>query len=195
MEKRGMVWEGSGVVEEGMGFVMEFQRDEGTMTELWREYGISRPTGYALIERFQREGIAGLQDGSRAPLRHPNQTLAKIEEQILELRRARPSWGPKKLQAYLERKQPDIRWPALSTMGELLKREGLSVAPAKRRKTPPYTQPFGSIAGPNQTWCMDFKCWFRTRDGEPSDPFTLSDAYSRYLLGCQPADPSNTAQS
>ncbi len=189
-----MPWKASGVVEERMRFVMEFQRDEGTMTELCREYGISRPTGYALIERFQREGIAGLQDGSRAPLRHPNQTLAKIEEQILELRRARPSWGPKKLQAYLERKQPDIRWPALSTMGELLKREGLSVAPAKRRKTPPYTQPFGSIAGPNQTWCMDFKGWFRTRDGERIDPFTLSDAYSRYLLRCQAVDHSNTEQ-
>src|SRR5260370_11338805 len=142
-----MPWKASGVVEERMRFVMEFQRDEGTMTELCREYGISRPTGYALIERFQREGIAGLQDGSRAPLRHPNQTLAKIEEQILELRRARPRWGPKKLQAYLEREQPDLPRPALSTMGGLLKRQKVSVAPAKRHKTPPHTQPFWSNPG------------------------------------------------
>src|SRR5260370_10171831 len=147
-----MPWKASGVVEERMRFVMEFQRDEGTMTELCREYGISRPTGYALIERFQREGIAGLQDGSRAPLRHPNQTLAKIEEQILELRRARPRWGPKKVQAFLGRKQPGIRWPALSTVGGPLKREGLSVAPAKRRKTPPHTPPFCCLARANQTW-------------------------------------------
>src|SRR5260370_41420859 len=138
-----MPWKASGVVEERMRFVMEFQRDEGTMTELCREYGISRPTGYALIERFQREGIAGLQDGSRAPLRHPNQTLAKIEEQILELRRARPRWGPKKLQAYLEREKPDIPWPGLRTMGGLFKREGVRVAAAKRRQTPPHTQPLG----------------------------------------------------
>src|SRR5260370_17468405 len=82
----------------------------------------------------------------------------------------------------------------MSTMGEVLKREGLSVGRAKRRKTPPYTQPFGSIAGPNQTWCMDFKGWFRTRDGERIDPFTLSDAYSRYLLRCQAVDHSNTEQ-
>src|SRR5260370_5943128 len=102
MEKREMPWKASGVVEERMRFVMEFQRDEGTMTELCREYGISRPTGYALIERFQREGIAGLQDGSRAPLRHPNQTLANIEEQILELRRVRAGWEPAEERATVE---------------------------------------------------------------------------------------------
>src|SRR5260370_40378047 len=144
-----MPWKASGVVEERMRFVMEFQRDEGTMTELCREYGISRPTGYALIERFQREGIAGLQDGSRAPLRHPNQTLAKIEEQILELRRARPRWGPKKLQAFLEGKKPGIPWPAPSTMGGMLKREGVRGAPRKRRKSPPSTQPLWRLPGPH----------------------------------------------
>jgi len=175
-----------------MRFVVAFQSGEWTMTELCRQYGITRPTGYALIERFQQEGMGGLQDRSRAPLRHPNQMLAEIEEQILELRRARPSWGPKKLQAYLKQKKPGPRWPAQSTIGELLQREGLNVARRKRRKTPPYTQPFVSIEGPNQAWCMDFKGWFRTRDGERIDPFTLSDAHSRYLLRCQAVDKSNT---
>jgi hypothetical protein len=39
--------------------------------------------------------------------------------------------------------------------------------------------------GPNAVWCCDFKGWFRTGDGVRCDPFTLSDAYSRYLLRCQ----------
>src|SRR5260370_9001402 len=50
------------------------------------------------------------------------------------------------------------------------------------------------MVGPNQTWCMDFKGWFRRRDGERMDPFTRSDAYSRYLLRCQAVDHSNTEQ-
>jgi putative transposase len=189
-----MPWRASSVVNERMRFVVEFQTGDWTMTELCRQYGISRPTGYALRERFEREGIAGLQDRSRAALRHPNQMRVEIEEQILELRRAHPSWGPKKLRAYLQQKRPGTRWPAQSTIGELLQREGLSVTRAKRRKVPPYSQPFGSIAGPNQTWCMDFKGWFRTGDGERIDPFTLTDAYSRYLLRCQAVDKSNTEQ-
>src|SRR5260370_21829169 len=110
-----MPWKASGVVEERMRFVMEFQRDEGTMTELCREYGISRPTGYALIERFQREGIAGLQNGSRAPMPHPNQTLANIEAQILELLRPRPSWGAQAHPAYTSTATVAIRFAALVT--------------------------------------------------------------------------------
>ena len=57
------------------------------MTELCRAYGISRPTGYEVAAVWQA-GRAGLEDRSRAPARHPNQTPAEIEEQVLELRRA-----------------------------------------------------------------------------------------------------------
>ena len=189
-----MPWKASGVVEERMRFVMEYQSGRWTMSELCRAYGVSRPTGYALLERFQREGPAGLEDHSRAPWRHPNQTLAKIEEQILQLRRKRPSWGPKKLQVYLRQKRPRTLWPSQSTMGELLSREGLTVPRRKRRKAPPYTEPFVNIDGPNQTWCIDFKGWFPTGDGERIDPFTATDAYSRYLLRCQAVDKANTEQ-
>jgi transposase InsO family protein len=41
------------------------------------------------------------------------------------------------------------------------------------------------VAAANDVWCTDFKGWFRTGDGRRCDPFTLSDAHSRYLLRCQ----------
>jgi transposase InsO family protein len=189
-----MPWKETSVVEERMRFVMDYQSGEWTMAELCRNYGISRPTGYSFIDRFEREGIAGLQDRSRAPGWHPNQIAREIEEQILQLRRERPRWGPKKLQAHLRKKQPQTAWPALSTIGDLLHREGLTVPPPKRRRIPPYTEAFVAIEGSNQTWCMDFKGWFRTGDGERIDPFTMSDAYSRYLLCCQAVDKADTEQ-
>ncbi len=104
---------------------------------------------------------------------------------VLELRRAHMSWGPRKLKCVLERNEPGRKWPAASTIGSLLKREGIAVARKKRRRTAPYREPLGHADGANRVWCADFKGWFRTWDGERIDPLTITDAHSRYLLRCQ----------
>src|SRR5271157_4433704 len=122
-----MPWKVSGVVEQRQRFLREYETGEWTMTELCRAYEISRPTGYALWHRYGNEGEAGLEERSRAPARHPNQTPAAIEEQVLERRRAHMRWGPRKLKACLERKPSHENWPAASTIGELLQREGLVI--------------------------------------------------------------------
>ncbi len=67
----------------------------------------------------------------------------------------------------------------------MLKRNHLSFPRQRRRKGPPYEQPFLGCDGPNAVWSADFKGWFTTGDGRRCDPFTLSDNYSRYLLRCQ----------
>ena len=175
-------------------FVEEYESGLVTMAELCRIYEISRETGYKWVKRYQQLGWEGLQDLSRAPQRHPNQTAAELEERILDLRRKHPRWGPCKLQGYLCEKYHQKKWPVASTMGELLKREGLIIPRKVRRKTPAYTQPFADAQEPNQVWCMDFKGWFRTGDGERIDPFTLSDACSRYLLRCQVVEKTDTKQ-
>ena len=189
-----MPWKESAVLDEKVRFVLDHQKGLWTMTELCQRYGISRESGYENVRRFRQAGLVGLLERSRAAVHHPNQTAPEIIEQVLALRRQRPSWGPKKLRGYLERKCPQRTWPARSTIGDWLKAEGLVVPRRKRRKTPPYTQPFVSLDGPNQVWCADFKGWFRTRNGERIDPLTMSDAYSRYLLRCQAVDRADTAQ-
>jgi len=185
-----MPWKVSGVVEERTGFIRDYERGLWTMTELCRHYGIARKTGYKMLARWQAQGLEGLKELSRAPRRHPNQTPVEIEERVLELRRAHMRWGPRKLRELLRR--AGMATPAASTIGELLKREGLVVERRKRRKTPPYTQPFASAAGPNQVWCADFKGWFRTGDGQRIDPLTITDAHSRYLLRCQATEKADT---
>jgi transposase InsO family protein len=67
-------------------------------------------------------------------------------------------------------------------VGDLFKKRGLIRARHRRARLPPRTQPFESIAAPNDTWCTDFKGEFRVGDGETCYPLTITDAFSRYLI-------------
>lgn len=180
-----MPWKVTDVLEQRSRFVLEYESGEWTMAELCRDYGVSRETGYKWVARYQAGGIRSLEDLRRAPKRHPNQTPAEVEQYILAERREHPHWGARKLRAYLEARQSERSWPAASTIGDLLKREGLVAPRRKRGKTPPYTQPFQAADESNQVWCGDFKGWFLTGDGERIDPLTISDAHARFLIRCQ----------
>jgi transposase InsO family protein len=152
---------------------------------LCREYGISRPTGYRWINRYNETGPEGLVDRSRRPHGCSHTTVEPIENAILLLRAKHPSWGARKLKARLEMLQPDVVWPAASTFGNILSRAGLTSPQKKRKRTTPCSEPFSLVTGPNQLWCMDFKGYFSTGDGKRCDPFTITDAHSRYLIRCQ----------
>lgn len=168
-----------------MKFIVELGQGEEDMAELCRRFGISRPTGYKWQARYQQQGPAGLLDLGRAPKQHPNAISSEVEEKILQLRMRHPRWGPRKLRAWWQQREPQPSWPVASTIGALLKRRGLAVPRRKRRRTPPYTAPFVAAQDCNLVWCADLKGWFRTGDGQRCDPLTISDAFSRYLLRCQ----------
>src|SRR3954471_6345370 len=179
-----MAW-GSTVEEEKLRFIAEWLKGELPMSTLCESFGVSRDTGYRLVRRYEAEGVTGLQPRSRAPHRPGRWMPAAIAAAIIGLRRERPFWGPKKLRALLMRREPEIVWPAASTIGDLLRREGLSAPRRRRRAAVPLTRPFLPVTAPNDLWCIDFKGWFRTGDGTRCDPLTISDAFSRYLLGLQ----------
>ncbi len=181
-------------MEEKLRFVFEYELDERSMTELCQRYEIARETGYVWLRRYRQAGAAGLIEHSRATHRHGNQTPEDLEQLVLELRQAHMRWGPRKLKRVLERDQPGRVWPATSTIGALLKREGLVVARKKRWHTAPYTAPLAHANEANRVWCADFKGWFRTADGQRIDPLTISDAHSRYLLRCQAVEKTDTAR-
>jgi transposase InsO family protein len=172
-------------MDERMRFVVEYDLDELSMSALCDKYGISRKTGYKWLARVQEHGFSHFEDRSRAPRHHPNQVPGDVEEAILALRQAHPTWGPKKLRHRLQQSDAELRWPARSTIAELLRRKGLASPRKHRRRVSPSQQPFACCDGPNAVWCVDFKGWFRTGDGERCDPLTISDAFSRYLIRCQ----------
>ena len=177
-----MPWTETCAMEERMKFVMECLEGTWSKADLCRIYGISRPTGDKWLTRYVEIGIEGLADRSRAPRHHPNGVSEATEAAIVALREARSHWGPKKLRVVLARETPGRVWPAVSTIGEILKRHGLAVPRKRRRRTPPSTQPFSAIEESNALWCVDHKGWFRTGDGRPCEPLTMTDAWSRYLL-------------
>src|SRR5260370_41648043 len=107
------------------------------MTDVWRAYGITRPTGYAVLRCYARDGEAGLEERSRAPKRHPNQMPAEIEEQVLALRRKHPRWGPRTLKKLLETQNSTMAWPPASPIGDMLDREGLTQPRGEPRKGEP----------------------------------------------------------
>lgn len=189
-----MPWKASSVMQEKLRFICEYDLGEKSMTELCHSYEIARETGYVWLRRYHAGGLDGLQEHSRAAHRHHNQTPEELEQMVLELRQAHMRWGPRKLKRILERDEPGRRWPAASTIGALLKREGLVVARKKRWRTAPYTEPLAHAQECNRVWCADFKGWFRAGNGQRIDPLTLSDAYSRYLLRCQAAEKTNTSR-
>ncbi|NJO32693.1 MAG: transposase [Rhodospirillales bacterium] len=185
-----MPFKGTSVEDETMRFIAACLKNEANMTQRCEAFGISREWGYELLRRYHAKGPAGLVPLSKAPQRHGRAMSAAVAAAILRLRCEWPSWGPKKLRAVLAEHAPEVNWPAHSTIGDLLRREGLS-QPRKRSRTPvPVTRPFAPVRAPNDLWCIDFKGWFRTRDGKRCDPLTLTDADSRFLLACRIVEPT-----
>lgn len=180
-----MPWKETCVMNERVQFVSECLKEEFSMSQLCRDYSISRKTGYKWRDRFLREGPSGLEERSRARKNQPLAVSSEIEKQILDARARHPFWGPRKLRVWLQRQAPEPRWPCASTIGEILKRHGLSVPRRKRRSATPQAEPMGECKNANQIWCADFKGWFRTGDGARCTPLTITDAHTRFILRCQ----------
>lgn len=192
VDEMGVSWKETSPVEERLRFVQECQSQEWALAEVCRRFGVSRITGYKWLDRYAAGGLDALKDRSRAPHDHPNQVLDEVEEAIVAARAAHPHWGPVKLRAWLDRTAPEVQWPVASTIGEILRRHGLTVPRKKRQRATPNSQPLQHAHGPNTVWCADFKGWFRCQDGSRCDPLTITDAYSRFLLKCQAAKHADT---
>jgi putative transposase len=187
-----MGW-GSSAEQAKLGFVADWTRGGMSMVALCEAYGVSRQAGYVLLRRYAAEGLEGLRPRSRAPHRPGRAMAEEVAVAIIVLRRERPSWGPKKLRAVLVERRPELIWPAPSSIGELLRREGLSEPRRRRCRAIPVSRPFAPVKAANDLWCIDFKGWFRTRDGTRCDPLTVTDADSRYLLDCRILPPTLAA--
>ena len=178
-----MPWEETHPLDQRLQFVAAHQRGLYTMTELCARYAVSRKTGYKWLARYAADGPAGLHDRSHAPHTCPHAIASGVAALLLAARRAHPTWGPAKLLHYLAPRHPRVpAWPAVSTVADLLKREGLVVR--RRRHRPPVhpgAVPIHTTA-PNDLWTADFKGQFRTRDGIYCYPLTIADQHTRYLL-------------
>jgi putative transposase len=180
-----MPWAETEPMKERARFVAECERGHYSMTELCRRFGISRKTGYKVLARWEAEGLEGLEDRSRAPHCCPHRIEPLVARAIVEARRKHPSWGPRKLLAWLEDRRPELALPAASTAGDLLGRRGLVRKRRRRRRWQHPGAPELATTAPNDVWTADFKGHFRTKDGVYCYPLTIADQHTRYLLRCQ----------
>jgi transposase InsO family protein len=155
------------------------------MTDVCREFGVSRKTGYKIFDRYKEHGLEALTDRSRRPVRYANQLPPQIEQLIVACKREKPHWGARKVRELLVRRlDQDFRIPAKSTIHAVLHRHGL-VKPLGRPRHRATGTPLSAAQTPNGLWCADFKGEFKLGDGRYCCPLTVTDYASRYLLLCE----------
>src|SRR5215472_3938092 len=166
-----MAWKTMDVQEQRVRFVVAAARGEKSLTSLCQEFGISRPTGYLWVKRYQQVGVAGIAEKSRRPQRSPERTGAALESQVVQARQRYPDWGARKLQVVLQRENIELTH---STIHRILLRHDLVGGPDRHR---PAVQRF-ERSQPNELWQMDFKSpiGWHTAVG----PLSVVDDHSRY---------------
>ncbi len=165
--------------------VTDYNKEHFSITDLSQKYGISRPTVYKWLGRYEQLGVDGLIEQSRAPKHCPHRTSKRILKLIIQEKLKNRNRGPRKIRAQLKQRYPELELPAVSTVFYWLKKEGLVEERQKRRRVPPYTQPFYDCKAPNDVWSMDYKGQFYIKKVHLCYPLTISDNFSRFLLGCK----------
>ena len=182
-----MPWKASSVMEERLRFVARLLDGEA-MTDVCRDFGISRKTGYKIFDRYKEHGLEALSDRSRRPVRYANQLPRQVETLIVQLKTEKPHWGARKIRELLVRRlDGDIKVPVKSTIHAVLDRHGLV-----KRGGGPRHRARGTLlsqgAAPNDLWSADFKGEFKLGNGRYCYPLTVSDHASRFLLLCEALD-------
>ena len=178
-----MPWKESSVMDERVRFVARVL-DGKAMSEVCREFGISRKTGYKIFNRYKDQGAEALCDRSRRPWRYANQLPAQVETLIIRIKREKPHWGARKVRELLvKRLAGDVRAPTKSTVHAVLDRHGL-VTRARNRRNKAMGTPLSQAMHPNALWCSDFKGEFKLGNREYCYPLTVTDQASRFILMC-----------
>lgn len=181
-----MPWKAQDVMNLKQEFVLLAQQDGANRRELCRRFGISPPTAYKWLRRYEEEGDKGLIEQSRKPASSPGICAPDVESAVIALRGQHPAWGGRKI----SRRLADLGTAkvASSTVTSILHRHGLISAQASAAATP--WQRFERETA-NALWQVDFKGHFETFEGRCS-PLTMLDDYSRFNLALHACSKTTT---
>ena len=181
-----MPWKGTSIMDQRQEFVMKSLKAEKPFRKLCEEYGISEKTGYKWKNRFMEEGTNGLIDMSKRPRNSPTQLGEDIIIEIIKIREAHPSWGPKKIQAIIDRNGKHPLVPSISSIKRILDKAELT-RKIKIRKVDTGSSRLHQLIPanePNDVWAIDFKGYWYS-NGEKIIPFTVRDLFSRKILAIE----------
>ena len=177
-------------MEERIALMREYEAGVFAVSDLCRRYGISRETFYVWKRRFESGEERWFEERSHAAASCRHATAGRLVGRIIATKRRFAHFGPKKVKAFLEREAPQEAWPSASTIGDVLKREGLVAEKRRARRPLERSAEDAAATAPNEEWAIDFKGWFRTKDGRRCDPLTITDSSSRYLIELRIVEPN-----
>lgn len=173
-----MPWKTESVMDQRVEFVIRAHRREGSIAQLCREYGVSRPTGYLWLKRYREQGsITALAEYSRRPMHSPRRTGRATSEAVLKLRDEK-GWGARKLVKVLGDRGLQV---APATAHRILKRSGRVREPVVSKTRTRFQR-----EECNELAQMDFKGEYTLSNQRKCYPLTFLDDCSRYLHGLWP---------
>jgi putative transposase len=176
-----MPWKETQKMDQRIEFAMKAVNSE-SFTDLCREYGISRKTGYKWRERFVSRGVAGMEEESRRPQSHAAELGEEVVCRIVKLKSAHRHWGARKMRELYRRKHGG-ELPSESSFKRVLERAGLTEKRRRQSREQSGRLEAGvEVSGPNDLWTVDFKGWWRGGEGRRIEPLTVRDAHSRFIL-------------
>lgn len=179
-----MTWKETTKMEQKIEFITEWRSGNYSFSELCRQFDISRTTGYNYIKRYRKEGLEGLKERSKAPIRHPDKILPEVEKEILAYRKKYPRWGAQKIWKLLHNDFQADHIPSISSINRILKRNNLIIVKNRRRRVKS-VHPIFNPQNCNEVWSADFKGKFRLGNKRYCYPLTIADSYSRFVFSAK----------
>lgn len=180
-----MPWKETTIMEQKIEFICEWRTGKYTITELCKQFEISRPTAYKIIARFDESGYEGLRELSRTPRGiHPNSTEKEIIDSILQLKEKHSRWGAKKIRHLLFNDFTEENIPSVVTVHNILKKHGL-VCPQKRLRRVKPIYPIFDPQECNEVWSADYKGKFLMGNKKYCHPLTIADSKSRFVFSAK----------
>jgi transposase InsO family protein len=181
------------MINERTEFALRSLQPDVNMSELCKEYGISRTIGYKWKKRFLEEGAPGMRDQSRRPKQPGRELCEEVILRINRLHERHRKWGPKKIHAQYAKAYGDA--PSLSSVKRVYERSGWVEKRRKARCRDGGRIHEGRTAEqPNDIWTVDFKGWWHTGDGERCEPLTIRDENTRFVLAIMHLESARTEQ-
>jgi transposase InsO family protein len=170
------------VAEQRYQAVMAVIADGLSISQVAEKAGVSRQTLHAWLARYEASGLEGLVDRSHRPVSCPHQMPAVVEAALLELRRSRPYWGPRRLVFELAKRR--VRpVPSESAAYRALVRAGMIDPAVRDRRSRKWKR--WERGAPMELWQMDIVGGFPLADGTSAKALTGVDDHSRLCVSAK----------
>lgn len=167
------------VAEQRYQAVVAVISDGLSISQVASKVGVSRQTLHTWLARYEAEGLEGLVDRSHRPASCPHQMSAAVEAVLLELRRSRPYWGPRRLVFELAKRQV-TPVPSESAVYRALVRAQMIDPHQRDRRSRKWKR--WERGAPMELWQMDVVGGFPLADGSSAKALTGIDDHSRMCV-------------